>query len=754
VAGLDLGALVTGPTLETARLREQISGPWLDYAGYREPLPAMLVQAHEWLEAGEVQAVLIAGCSLVETETTGDPGFGFDHSVHHSQPASSAVAVVVMDLADARRRQIKILAILDGLAYQTRTTPGSLPDAIRACAQAVQQARGVKPEEIGYLEALASGEDALDELEIRGLTAAYAGRASQTALGSARGDYGWLEGINGLASLARAVACIAGRVRPGVPNWSGPKFPALWPGSTFYVPGESLYWFRPPAPASRTAAVSLLGKDGSCGHLLLSDSGESDPAQTLMQASDWSLLPVGGDTLAEIVAGLEAIKADLEQGKPLPELARDAYERLKAATPAMTVTILGRTPVEAARECDFALRGVPSAAEKGSEWQTPLGSYYTPSPLGTHSQVAFVYPGAFNSYLGAGKDLFRLFPGLEERFQGAVAKNVGAVLYEDRLYPRSLAPLSKEQLDVLEAALLNDAFAMMSSGLTLSVALTTIFRDIFKLKPDCAFGYSLGENSMLFAMGVWGDGDNLGHRLRNSPLFKTRLAGPQNAVREYWGLPVVAEFLGNDRSSKTPQRPEEALWNSFILMASPDKVREALATETRAYLTHINTPRQVVIAGDPAACQRVIARLKCSSLRAPFNDVLHCQAMASEYQALYDLHLWPVRQASSVPLYSAADDRPFAMTATEIARAVARDQCSMLDFSRLVETAYADGARIFVELGAGSNCAKWIEDNLRGRPFLSISANRKGVEDASAILRVLARLVSHKVAVDLAPLYG
>ncbi len=66
---------------------------------------------------------------------------------------------------------------------------------------------------------------------------------------------------------------------------------------------------------------------------------------------------------------------------------------------------------------------------------------------------------------------------------------------------------------------------------------------------------------------------------------------------------------------------------------------------------------------------------------------------------------------------------------------------------------YADGARIFIELGAGSNCAKWIEETLRGQPMLSISANRKGIDDASAILRVLARLVSHGVNVNLRAIY-
>ena len=127
--------------------------------------------------------------------------------------------------------------------------------------------------------------------------------------------------------------------------------------------------------------------------------------------------------------------------------------------------------------------------------------------------------------------------------------------------------------------------------------------------------------------------------------------------------------------------------------------------------------------------------------------------MESEYQALYEIHSLPVMNQPEVKLYSAADDRPFTLTQSEIARAVARDLCSMLDFPRLVETAYAEGARFFIELGAGSNCAKWVEDILRGKPSLSVSANRKGVDDVTSILRVLARLASHQIRVNLEPLY-
>jgi acyl transferase domain-containing protein len=84
---------------------------------------------------------------------------------------------------------------------------------------------------------------------------------------------------------------------------------------------------------------------------------------------------------------------------------------------------------------------------------------------------------------------------------------------------------------------------------------------------------------------------------------------------------------------------------------------------------------------------------------------------------------------------------------------VAFSLCTHLDFPRLVKRAYGDGARIFIEVGAGGNCAKWIDDSLRGQPALTMSINRKGADDASTLIRVLARLASHRSSVDLAPLY-
>lgn len=136
---------------------------------------------------------------------------------------------------------------------------------------------------------------------------------------------------------------------------------------------------------------------------------------------------------------------------------------------------------------------------------------------------------------------------------------------------------------------------MIISGSLMAVLFTMILRDIFKVHPDFAFGYSLGEIAMLFGNGVWDEADDTSAKLSASPLFRTRLSGPQNAVRDYWGIPRK-----NDDSS------DNSLWNNYFLMAPAEKVAEAIKGRQHVYMTHINTPRQVVIAGAQGSCQNVI----------------------------------------------------------------------------------------------------------------------------------------------------
>jgi PfaB family protein len=232
---------------------------------------------------------------------------------------------------------------------------------------------------------------------------------------------------------------------------------------------------------------------------------------------------------------------------------------------------------------------------------------------------------------------------------------------------------------------------------------------------------------------VWQAGDQAMRVLDESPVFKTRLAGPRQAVLEYWNS------NGNYHAS----------WENHILMAPPEKVIPVLAQVSRVYMTHINAPNQVVIGGDAAGCSQVIKTMGCPSLRAPFDHVLHCPPVKSEYHELRMMNDWPVRITQDVKLLTADGYTQLPGTSQGVADCIARMLINPLDFPRLVRQAYDAGARFFIEVGAGSNCTRWVDESLAGKPHLAVPANRRGISDRSTLLRLAARLASHHIPVNI-----
>ena len=155
------------------------------------------------------------------------------------------------------------------------------------------------------------------------------------------------------------------------------------------------------------------------------------------------------------------------------------------------------------------------------------------------------------------------------------------MIRERMLYPRSLMALSKEELAALEAQLLADPIAMLISGTALAVLYTQILKKPSRSTPQAAFGYSLGENSMMYATGVWGQGDGprRGWRIRGLPRAPGRPAA---------GHPRISGACpAGDRPTGQP------LWNNYLVMAAPEKVHAALDQRT----ARLSDPHQHPTAG-------------------------------------------------------------------------------------------------------------------------------------------------------------
>ncbi|MEC7215328.1 MAG: hypothetical protein VXW26_13035, partial [SAR324 cluster bacterium] len=186
-------------------------------------------------------------------------------------------------------------------------------------------------------------------------------------------------------------------------------------------------------------------------------------------------------------------------------------------------------------------------------------------------------------------------PELHERSL-SYSSTIKTLLHPEFLFPQSPSIQSEEELKQLQQQFYDSPNPMFESGISSAVLATQVMRNAFGIEPHAAFGYSMGEVSMLFSLGVWGSMDPMSKVLNASPLFHERIAGPMNSVREYWKL-------------KDTDFQNESLWNWYTLRAEPELVAKALEKRERVYLVLINTPQEVVIAGEPSACKELIEEL-------------------------------------------------------------------------------------------------------------------------------------------------
>ena len=129
--------------------------------------------------------------------------------------------------------------------------------------------------------------------------------------------------------------------------------------------------------------------------------------------------------------------------------------------------------------------------------------------------------------------------------------------------------------------------------------------------------------------------------------------------------------------------------------------------------------------------------------------------MASEQEEIAKVNTLPIQEnQQNLILYSAAKYEPIELESKTIAQGIATGLCKELDFPRLVNQVYQDGAKIFIETGAGNVCSRWIDKNLSDKAHMTISLNRRGLDDHSSILKALAKLTSHQVSLNLSPLYS
>lgn len=591
---------------------------------------------------------------------------------------------------------------------------------------------------VGYLE-LSQGIKNINqgEFDILGGMFEPGERFPEIALGSI---YPRVSDESGLASLIHASLILSRKIIPKSSQALSEDISSSVEKHSFYIPEKTSPWLDRGNGFKRSAILIQTGNiTGKRHFLILREPRISKPLPNVrpyLTGNEPILIPLWGNNATELQQQIQFLETDLKTTTPVKQLAKDAYAKFPSVQqPGYVCTLIGTNNEDFLKEIDHAKKGVPQAFETGITWSSPKGSYFTPQPLGKEG-VAFVYPGAFNSYPGMGRELFDYFPNLHHLVKKTI-QNISYSLAEELLFPRYLHPDRENQTNEQLLNLYNHPSELIESGISISVLHTLILRNIFDISPNAAFGYSLGEISMLFGNNIWQNAGDTSKKLKNSSLFRTQLFGPMTAVRSYW----------------KDENLEDNFWGSYILKAPVHKVEIALEKESHVFLTIINTFDEVVIAGKIDACRRVISNLACHALPMPFNSAIHNPAIQSSYPDFKYLYTHDVHPRSDMQFYSAADYKPLSLDTGTLSEAMAKMTCNPVNFPKLVNSLYQDGVRIFIEVGPQKTCSRWIEKILDSQPHAVIPINKKHQSDYKGVLKVLSLLVSHRVPLDLKLLY-
>jgi acyl transferase domain-containing protein len=387
----------------------------------------------------------------------------------------------------------------DGAAAVVVTRPQDVPDgqrvyatveAVASCggedsvgrtAQDSLKTAGLEPSDVDYLEL--SGLTAVSSAaEIDGLAQVYRAGCVAGRLGDLTGD---LQRASVLAAVVKVALCLHRAEFPAAPE------DLTLDDSPFRVPGEPVPWLRRERNRPRTAAISAIGHHGRRGwhaaHVVLSGANERGREVEV----DWQdagplLLTVRADDGPGLATRAGGFLDQLRSGTEAPKLVR----RATSGQGELTAVLVASDAAGLERELEAAQRDLPNL---DGEWSTPAGSFCTADPIGADGKVAFVYPGAFTTYPGAGRDLFRLFPGLLAQFEDH-EEHPARRFKADALYPMATHRLERTELMRHEAELIENIPAVLATGTNLAVLTTQLLRDVLGLKPHGAFGYSLGRS--------------------------------------------------------------------------------------------------------------------------------------------------------------------------------------------------------------------------------------------------------------------
>ncbi len=623
--------------------------------------------------------------------------------------------MVLKRLEDAERDGDKIYAVIRGMGSSSDGRDKSIY-APRVSGQvlALQRAyadAGIAPASVGLLEAHGTGTVAGDITETNALREVFGQnnlRKQHIALGSVKSQIGHTKAAAGAAGLLKVALALHHKVLPPTINIAQPNANLHLTDSPFYLNTHTRPWIQTEKDVPRRAGVSSFGFGGANYHVVLEEYG-TEQSQAYRLHPVPQLMMLVAPTPEGLVARCEEVLEQLGSATGAHEYTElvEACQDLEIPPAAARLGFVADS-LEEAQQCLKVALDTLKARGHEEAWSHPQGIDYRQSGLDPAGKVVALFSGQGSQYVEMGRTLANNFPILRETYAhiDGLFKAEGLQPVSDVVYP--VSDFADDHKDDQAQALRRTDYAQPAIG-CFSVGLYKILQQA-GFAPDFVVGHSFGELTALWAAEVLSDAAYF-------TLVKVRgqaMAPPDAANFDAGSMLAVAgdvEQLQND------------------IQAFPELI-----------IANWNSRKQVALAGPTAAIKQAQQELSAPEkgyavTLLPVSAAFHTSLVGHAQQPFAQaIEAVPFHKAA-IPVYANTTGRPYPKTPKAMRKVLAEHLLKPVLFKQQIENIYADGGRIFVEVGPQSILTSLVKNTLGDQPHLAIALNASSRKDSDRQFR-------------------
>lgn len=357
------------------------------------------------------------------------------------------------------------------------------------------------------------------------------------------------------------------------------------------------------------------------------------------------------------------------------------------------------------------------------------GIYYKRQGLQDRGKIAFLFPGEGAQYVNMLGDLRANFPTVADLFSlcdvlGGEGKSISQLIFLPDLATETLV----QQAEIEHRSLGSAMYSVLIADWALYLLLSKL-----GLKADVVGGHSIGEMAALGTSGC----------LETDPAFFSRLNF------------TIDELERQEFAGKVPEAILLAVGEGKSHVEKIIQELESSITE-KVYVAMDNCPHQSVVVGPKASMAMLEALLEKRSIifeQLPFFRPYHTELFEPLLPHLDKMYDGVAFSTGKQIVYSCSTARPFPEDPASIRRLAVSHWACPVKFTEMIENMYADGVRIFVEVGPRGNLTAFTTDILRGRSFVAIASNVKQRSGLTQLNHLAGQLIAHGVPLNLEEFY-